>query len=64
MTARNPTEEVESKLHKFDTISVKMLEAVVAVITKGDKVLLIQRAPSVRGAGYWAPVSGLRTTER
>ncbi len=35
-----------------------MLEAVVAVITKGNKVLLIQRAPSVRGAGYWAPVSG------
>ena len=35
-----------------------MLEAVVAVITKGDKVLLIERAPSVRGGGYWAPVSG------
>ncbi len=33
-------------------------EAVVAVITKGNKVLLIQRAPGVRGAGYWAPVSG------
>jgi len=28
------------------------------VITNGDKVLLIQRAPSVRGGGYWAPVSG------
>ena len=35
-----------------------MLEAVVAVITNGDKVLLIQRAPTVRGGGYWAPVSG------
>ena len=35
-----------------------MLDAIVAVITKADKVLLIQRAPSVRGAGYWAPVSG------
>ena len=35
-----------------------MLEAVVAVITNGDKVLLIQRAPSVWGGGYWAPVSG------
>ena len=35
-----------------------MLEAVVAVITKGDKVLLIEGAPSVRGGGYWAPVSG------
>lgn len=28
------------------------------MITKGDKVLLIQRVPSVRGGGYWAPVSG------
>ena len=35
-----------------------MLDAIVAVITKGDKVLMIQRAPSVRGGGYWAPVSG------
>jgi len=35
-----------------------MLDAIVAVITKGDKVLLIQRGPDVRGAGYWAPVSG------
>lgn len=35
-----------------------MLEAVVAVITKGKKVLLIQRAPGIRGGGYWAPVSG------
>jgi 8-oxo-dGTP diphosphatase len=34
-----------------------MLDAIVAVITKADKVLLIQRAPGVRGAGYWAPVS-------
>lgn len=35
-----------------------MLDAIVAVITKGDKVLMIQRAPTVRGGGYWAPVSG------
>lgn len=35
-----------------------MLDAIVAVITKGDKVLLIERAPTVRGGGYWAPVSG------
>ena len=35
-----------------------MLDAIVAVITNGDKVLLIQRAPTVRGGGYWAPVSG------
>ena len=35
-----------------------MLDAIVAVITNGDKVLLIQRAPTVRGGRYWAPVSG------
>ncbi|HXG50924.1 MAG TPA: NUDIX domain-containing protein [candidate division Zixibacteria bacterium] len=35
-----------------------MLDAVVAVIMKGEKVLLIQRAPGIRGGGYWAPVSG------
>ncbi|MEK6601536.1 MAG: NUDIX hydrolase [Candidatus Binatota bacterium] len=28
------------------------------MITKGNKVLLIQRAPGIRGGGYWAPVSG------
>jgi len=32
-------------------------DAIVAVITNGDKVLLIERA--LRGpSGYWAPVSG------
>jgi 8-oxo-dGTP pyrophosphatase MutT (NUDIX family) len=35
-----------------------MLNAVIAVITNGEKVLLIQRAASIRGGGYWAPVSG------
>ncbi|HEX9145806.1 MAG TPA: NUDIX domain-containing protein [Candidatus Binatia bacterium] len=35
-----------------------MLDAIIAVITKGEKVLLIQRAPGIRGGGYWAPVSG------
>lgn len=35
-----------------------MREAVVAVVTNGNKVLLIQRGPGVRGSGYWAPVSG------
>jgi len=39
-----------------------LLDAIVAVIMKGNKVLLIERAPTVRGEGYWAPVSGLRTT--
>ncbi len=35
-----------------------MLDAIVAVIRHGDKVLLIERAPTVRGGGYWAPVAG------
>ncbi|MBI2211734.1 MAG: NUDIX domain-containing protein [Deltaproteobacteria bacterium] len=35
-----------------------MLDAIVAVIIKDEKTLLIQRAPTVRGGGYWAPVSG------
>ena len=35
-----------------------MLDAVIAVITNGNKFLLIQRAPGIRGGGYWAPVSG------
>jgi len=35
-----------------------MLDAVIAVITNGEMVLLIQRAPGIRGGGYWAPVSG------
>jgi len=35
-----------------------MLDAVIAVITRGEKVLIIQRAPGIRGGGYWAPVSG------
>jgi 8-oxo-dGTP diphosphatase len=33
-------------------------DAIVSVITRGDKILLIERAPTVRGSGYWAPVSG------
>lgn len=45
--------------NKKETADSKiMLDAIVAVITNGDKVLLIQRAPTVRGGGYWAPVSG------
>ncbi len=35
-----------------------MLDAIVAVITHGDKVLVIERALTVRGGGYWAPVAG------
>jgi 8-oxo-dGTP diphosphatase len=33
-------------------------DAIVAVIINGDKILLIERAPTVLGSGYWAPVSG------
>lgn len=33
-------------------------EAIVAVVKSGKKVLLIRRGPSVRNAGYWAPVTG------
>jgi len=35
-----------------------MPEAIVAVVMSGNKVLLIQRGPSVPDAGYWAPLSG------
>ncbi len=35
-----------------------MLDAVIAVITNGENILLIQRALAIRGGGYWAPVSG------
>jgi NADH pyrophosphatase NudC (nudix superfamily) len=35
-----------------------MLDAVIAVITNAEKILFIQRAPSIRGGGHWAPVSG------
>jgi 8-oxo-dGTP diphosphatase len=33
-------------------------EAIVSVIINADKILLIERAPTVLGSGYWAPVSG------
>jgi 8-oxo-dGTP diphosphatase len=33
-------------------------DAIVSVITKGDKILLIERAPRGLYSGYWAPVSG------
>jgi len=35
-----------------------MLDAIIAVITKAEKILLIQRAANIRGGGHWAPVSG------
>jgi NADH pyrophosphatase NudC (nudix superfamily) len=33
-------------------------DAIVAIVTSGNKVLLIWRGPSVPDAGYWAPLSG------
>ena len=43
----------------FDAISAKiMLDAIVAVIMNGDKILLVERGAGVPFTGYWAPVSG------
>jgi 8-oxo-dGTP diphosphatase len=33
-------------------------EAVVMVIRRGERVLIIQRAAGIPGGGYWAPPSG------
>jgi len=33
-------------------------DAIVAVITKGDKILLVERGPCVPFTGYWGPLSG------
>jgi len=33
-------------------------DAIVAVITNGDKILMIERAPRGLYVGFWAPVSG------
>jgi 8-oxo-dGTP diphosphatase len=33
-------------------------EAVVAVVRRGGRVLVIQRGPQARLPGYWAPLSG------
>lgn len=33
-------------------------DAVVAVIRREERILLIERAPSVPGAGFWAPPAG------
>jgi NADH pyrophosphatase NudC (nudix superfamily) len=33
-------------------------DAIVAVITHGDKILLIERGSAVPFTGYWGPVSG------
>jgi len=36
----------------------RIAQAVVAVVTKGTKVLFIRRGLAVPYAGYWAPISG------
>ncbi|KOU58125.1 DNA mismatch repair protein MutT [Streptomyces sp. MMG1533] len=33
-------------------------EAIVAVVRRGERVLVIQRGPMARLPGYWAPLSG------
>ncbi|TDC44730.1 NUDIX domain-containing protein [Actinomadura sp. KC345] len=33
-------------------------EAIVAVLRRGDRVLVIRRGPQARRPGYWAPLSG------
>jgi 8-oxo-dGTP diphosphatase len=33
-------------------------EAIVAVLRRDDRVLVIQRSPQVRHPGYWGPLSG------
>ena len=33
-------------------------EAIVAVVRRGERVLVIQRGPGARLPGYWAPLSG------
>lgn len=32
--------------------------AIMAVVMRGEHVLVVQRGPDVPGSGYWAPVSG------
>lgn len=34
------------------------LQAVVAVIRRGEKILIIKRGPESRRQGYWGPLSG------
>ncbi|MBC9725599.1 NUDIX domain-containing protein [Streptomyces sp. TRM68367] len=33
-------------------------EAIVAVLLRGDRVLVIRRGPAAQRSGYWAPLSG------
>lgn len=33
-------------------------EAIVAVLRRADRVLVIKRGPAARRSGYWAPLSG------
>src|SRR5262249_24430254 len=47
----------KKQLERHEPVKL-MLDAVIAVITRGEKVLLIQRAAAIRGGGHWALVSG------
>ncbi|MFF4546342.1 NUDIX domain-containing protein [Streptomyces sp. NPDC001435] len=35
-----------------------MRDAIVAVLPRGDRVLVIRRGPAAERSGYWAPLSG------
>ncbi|MFJ3305588.1 NUDIX domain-containing protein [Streptomyces sp. NPDC086549] len=35
-----------------------MRDAIVAVLPRGDRVLVIRRGPAAARSGYWAPLSG------
>jgi len=35
-----------------------LLDAIVSVITKDDKILFVERGPRVPFTGYWGPLSG------
>ena len=41
-----------------ETADRSLPDAIVAIVRKGDRVLVIQRGQDVPGPGYWAPPSG------
>ena len=38
--------------------SLNMSDAIVSVIIRGDKILLVERGADVPFTGYWGPLSG------
>jgi len=49
---------LDRKKSKAQTTPLTMRDAIVSVITNGDKILTIERAPRGLYVGFWAPVSG------